>query len=556
MAAEPDSERDPWVARACASAALALFLQGCSGGTSGEALVPGPDPPASEAQAARFLTRSTFGPTTSEIHRLSVIGYAAWFEEQRTHAPSLERPTLAALFASQSFVAQQTRLEEWWKNVLTGPDQLRQRMAFALSEIFVVSDVPSALYIDPVGMAGYYDILVREGLGNYRTLLEDVTKSPVMGRYLSMLKNRKADVANNIRPDENYAREVLQLFSIGLVQLDPDGSVQLDALLQPIPTYDQSVVEGFAQIFTGWTYANAPTWDWPGPTARPPNDLPMEPWESYHEPGAKTLLDGVVCPAGQTAQEDLTFALDLIFQHPNVGPFIGTQLIQRLVTSNPSPQYVARVAAAFDDDGTGVRGNLMAVARAILTDPEAVNGPVDHPDTFGKLREPLLRLTALWRAFGAYFPGNLYHYWDPELDFGQAPLRSGSVFNFFTPDYSPPGDLHAAGLVAPEFQITTERLIITGTNRFRECVFQGYAGVSNPQEDTAFMRLEREIALAGNPPALVEHLNLLLMSGQMTQGMKDILVSMVTDTDPADPRQRVLEALFLIVSSPEFSVQK
>jgi len=539
-----------------ASAALVLLLQACSGGASGESLVPGPDPPASEAQAARFLTRSTFGPTSSEIHRLSVIGYAAWFEEQRTRAPSLERPAVAAQIARQSILGQEARVEQWWKNVLTGPDQLRQRMAFALSELFVVSDVPSALDIDPRGMAAYYDMLVRGSLGNFRTLLEDVTKSPIMGRYLSMLKNRKADVANNIRPDENYAREVLQLFSIGLVKLDQDGSVQLDALSQPIPTYDQSVVEGFAQVFTGWTYAGVSSWDWPGPNARPPNDLPMEPWENYHEQAAKSLLDGVVCPAGQSAQQDLSFALDLIFQHPNVGPFVGKQLIQRLVTSNPSPEYIARVAAVFADDGTGTRGNLMALTKAILTDPEAVSGHIDHPDTFGKLREPLLRLTALWRAVAAYFPGELYYYWHPELDFGQAPLRAGSVFNFFTPDYTPPGEVHDAGLVAPEFQITTERLIITGTNRLRECVFQGYAGYPNPGQDTALIRINPEIALASDPLALVEHLNLLLMSGQMSQEMKDVVVALVTDTDPADPRQRVLEALFLIVSSPEFSIQK
>ncbi len=480
-----------------------------------------------------------------------MIGYAAWFEEQRLRPVSLERPALAALAAHGTSFGQEQRLEQWWKNVLTKPDQLRQRMAFALSEIFVVSDVAASLGNDPLGMAGYYDLLAQDSLGNYRTLLEDVTKSPIMGRYLSMLGNRKADPANNIRPDENYAREVLQLFSIGLEKLDPDGSVQLDAFLQPIPTYDQSVVEGFARVFTGWTYANANSWDWAAP-----NDLPMEPWENYHEQAPKSLLDGVVCPGGQTAQQDLSFALDLIFQNPNLGPFIGRQLIQRLVTSNPTPQYTARVAAVFADDGTGTRGNLLAVVKAILTDPEAVTGNVDHPDTFGKLREPLLRVTALWRAFYAYFPGNLYHYWYPDDHFGEAPLRAGSVFNFFTPEYTPPGEVHDAGLVAPEFQITTEQRITTGTNRFYDCVFHGYAGYTPTHEDTALMRINTEIALANDPLALVEHLNLLLMSGEMSQEMKDIVVSMVTDTDPTNPRQRVLEALYLIVSSPEFSIQK
>jgi uncharacterized protein (DUF1800 family) len=534
------------------SAALVLFLGSCAGGSSGaDALVPGPDPPASDAQSARFLTRSTFGPTTSEIHKLSVIGYTAWFDEQSASVPSLEKPVIAYLIAHHASVGQEQRVEQWWKNVVARNDQLRQRVAFALSEIFVVSDQSGALVDDPVGVAEYYDTLVRDGLGNYRTLLEDVTKAPVMGRYLSMLKNQKADLANNIRPDENYAREVMQLFTIGLVELNQDGSTQLDSFNQPIPTYDQSVVEGFAAVFTGWNYAHATSWQWPAP-----NELPMEPWEAYHETAPKTLLDGVVCPGGQTAQQDLTFALDLIFQHPNVGPFIGRQLIQRLVTSNPSPAYIARAAAVFADDGTGQRGNLLAVVKAILTDPEAVTGNVDHPDTFGKLKEPLLRLTALWRAFNAAPINGIYKYDHPEGQLGQAPLRAASVFNFFTPVYQPPGDVFDAGLVAPEFQITTEQLITTSTNRFWECVFHGYLGYTPLLAATPQLRINAEIAMADDPAALVEHLNQLLMCGEMSSEMRNVVESMVTDTDPNDLRQRVLEALYLIVTSPEYSVQK
>jgi hypothetical protein len=226
------------------------------------------------------------------------------------------------------------------------------------------------------------------------------------------------------------------------------------------------------------------------------------------------------------------------------------------VTSNPSPQYVARISAVFADDGAGARGNLFAVAQAILTDPEAVSGHVDHPDTFGKLREPLLRVSALWRAFRATFPENGYRYWYPENELGQAPLRAGSVFNFFTPVYSPPGEVHDAGLVAPEFQITTEQRITTATNRFWECVFHGYAGYPNPKDDTGLLHIESEIALAGDPAALVERLDLLLMAGGMSAEMKDIVIAMVEDTDADEPRQRVLEALYLIVTSPEYSVQK
>jgi len=529
-----------------ARAILVLGAQGCSTKSS-EELVPGPDPPASEAQSARFLTRATFGPTPAEIDRLLVIGYTAWFDEQERFAPSLQRPSIE----HRQDVSQDDRLEMWWRNAIQRPDQLRQRAAFALSELFVVSDVAGTLAEDPVGLAEYYDVLARGSLGNYRTLLEDVTKSPVMGRYLSMFKNQKADPEHNIRPDENYAREVLQLFSIGLVMLNPDGTEILDGGGLPIPTFDQAVIEGFAATFTGWNYAGATNWNWPER-----NYLPMEPWEEYHETAAKALLDGTVLPAGGTAQSDLTFALDLIFQHPNVGPFVGKALIQRLVTSNPSTEYVGRVAAVFADDGTGVRGNLLAVMKAVLLDPEAVQGHVDHPQTFGKLREPLLRLSALWRAFDARPVGGRFAYHHPDQHFAQAPLRAPSVFNFFAPDYRPPGPILDAGLYAPEFQITTETRITSTTNRFYECTFEGWYGYANPDEDTALIVLNDELALADDPPALVEHLNLLLMAGGMSPEMRTTVESMVADTDVEEPRQRVLEALYLITTSPEFAVQK
>jgi uncharacterized protein (DUF1800 family) len=535
----------------CVAGTLLVFAaQACSGGGGSSGLVPGPDPPANDVQTARFLTRATFGPSTEEIHRLSVIGYAAWFDEQVRYPVSLERPTLESMAAHQD-ISQDQRLEQWWKNAIRKPDQLRQRMAFALSELFVVSDVAGVLQNDPIGVAEYYDILARGAFGSYRTLLEDVTKSPAMGKYLSLLKNQKADPAHNIRPDENYAREVMQLFSVGLKKLNPDGTDVLDTNGLPIPTYDQPVVEGFAATFTGWNYAGATSWDWPQP-----NYLPMEPWEQYHETAQKLLLDGTVLPGGGTAQQDLTAALDLIFNHPNVGPFVARALIQRLVTSNPTPAYVGRVAAVFANDGMGVRGNLLAVLKAVLLDTEAVNGPVDHPQTFGKLREPLLRLTALWRAFHAVPSGGRFRYHNPELHFGEAPLRAPSVFNFFAPDYLPPGPLLDAGLVAPEFQITTETRITSTTNRFYECTFEGWYGYPNPKSDTALVMINPEMALADDPPALVEHLNLLLMSGQMSPEMKTIVESMVTDTDANDPRQRVLEALYLIATSPEFAVQK
>ena len=333
---------------------------------------------------------------------------------------------------------------------MRGSDQLRQRVAWALSQILVTSQVSLANRY-PFGLADYYDMLAHHAFGDFRQLIEEVTLHPMMGVYLSMLGNRKPNAELNIRPDENYARELMQLFTIGLVELNADGTPKLDAHNQPIPTYDQAVVEGFAHVFTGWhwacTFGSPGNCGFSNTRGTVPNQiLPMQLFPEEHDTGAKRLLTypnavKSVIPAGQTAEQDLADALDNIFHHPNVGPFISRQLIQRLVTSNPSPAYVARVSAVFDDDGTGQRGNLGAVVRAILLDAEArAPASTADPDA-SKLKEPVLRLTQLWRAYDGRAANGRYFNINPSVDFGQGPLQAPSVFNFYSPFYAPPGEI-------------------------------------------------------------------------------------------------------------------
>lgn len=546
----------------------------------------------SEKEAARFLTQATFGPTLAEIRSLQKLGYERWLKRQARLPAGYHRKKVEQLLDEKGEKPrddlQESRVEVWWDRVLFGEDQLRQRMAFALSEIFVVSDRNSATEDHPVGMADYYDYLVRHALGNYRDLLEAVSRHPMMGLYLSHLGNQRAWPEENIRPDENYAREVLQLFSIGLWQLNPDGTRMLDENGQPIPTYDQDVIENFARVFTGWTWAGAPYWGY-DPWDKRVSGL-MKPykklrsWEregGYHDREAKQLLaypESGVPPSewareeipalreGEDAQTDLERALDNIFYHPNVGPFIARQLIQRLVTSNPSPEYVARVAAVFDDNGKGERGDLMAVARAILLDEEARQGHHLDPGTFGKLREPILRQAQLWRALGGKPREGEYVRDDyPEYFHGQAPLRAPSVFNFFRPDYSPPGEVRDAGLVAPEFQITNETYITRSANGIFYLLIGGYPGSPYGNAEMMELDLDLETRLARKPGKLVDHLDLLFLSGQMSPRMRGILVRtleqvpMRNDWLEGTRRKGVLRALtgiYLVLTSPEYAIQR
>ena len=538
---------------ACAVAGLGLAASGCGGGggSGGGGAGVAVAPLATASEAARFLTQATFGPTTAEIERLTATGYEAWLQEQM-QLPRSSHLSYVDGFGLGPEPPQQHRIDGWWQIAVTGPDQLRQRVAFALSQILVVSEVDLAGSQNTRGLANYYDLLARHAFGNYRELIEEVSLSPVMGVYLSHVRNEKAQPDRNIRPDENYARELMQLFSIGLVELNRDGTVRLDAQGAPIPTYSQEIIEGYAAVFTGWTYAQAPSW------RNPVRNMldPMEPFEEFHDTGQKQLLRGILAPPGGTAREDLRIALDSLFGHPNLPPFICKQLIQRLVTSNPSPAYVERVVRVFEDDGTGERGDLGAVVRAILLDDEARRGHTSAPARFGKLREPLLRVTALWRAFGARSPSGFFVYSNPERDLAQAPLRSPSVFNFYRPDFAPAGEVSDQGLVGPELQITNESSLTSSTNRMFTNVFNRWLGGTGGGVGDPLIDVARARELAGDATALVDHLDLLLLAGQMSPGLRGTLTRHIQATPQGDGTQRALEAIWLIVTSPEFALQR
>lgn len=501
------------------------------------------------AEAARLLTQASYGPSPDSIEQATGMTPHAWIDQQLALAPTLH---LAQIQNEGEQADRAARLSVWWDRSLHAPDQLRQRVAFALSEIMVVSDV-GALAAEQYALAWYYDVLLRNAFGNFRTLLEEVTLAPAMGRYLSMLGNRKPDEAAGIRTDENFAREVMQLFTIGLVQLNADGTEKRDGLGRPLPTYSQDDIENLALALTGWSWAGATNYQ-----NGPANWLaPMEPFGTgqYHDTSAKTLVGGVQVPAGGTARQDLAVALDALANHPNVGPFIGRQLIQRLVTSNPTAAYVQRVARVFNDNGRGVRGDLGAVVRAILLDSEARIGPVQMAD-FGKAREPVLVVTHLWRALDARAGNGRYLYSRPERDLGQGPLSSPSVFNFFRPHHSPPGVLAHNGLQAPEFELANESSVITFDNSLNSLVRSWYVGRASPTETMVLIDIENEKALAADPAALVNHLDLLFMGGQMSQAMRDTIVAHLESVALGNGQARALDAIYLTLTSSQYLVQR
>ena len=506
--------------------------------------------------AARFLTQATFGPTRSEIDALTGGSISAWLDAQLALPFTSQRAALLADYnafgglPSNGGIFAQNRLAAWWKTVLTAPDQLRQRVAFALSELFVVSDVSLGQpYTE--GLANYYDVLGRDAFGNFRQLLTDVTLSPIMGNYLSSLRNAKADPVAGTSPDENYAREVMQLFTIGLNKLQPDGTLVLDDTGLPVPTYDQTTVTEMAKVFTGWAYPSTNPNAFK--TAHADFIDPMQLYPAYHDDTEKHIVNDTTLPAGQGGDADLAGALDALFNDPNTGPFVCRQLIQRLVTSNPSPAYVYRVAQVFADDGTGTRGNLAAVVRAILTDYEARSPDVAANTGFGKLKEPLLRATALLRGFAATPKNGRYSgtlFFTPDEYLAEAPLRSPTVFNFFHPDYVLPGPLAAAGLVAPEFEITSSTYAVSVPNYLRSLIFTN----ANSAEQ---LDLSAEQSLAATPTALVDHLNLVLCSGHLPAAAEDSIVSTLSALPTnTSTLERAETAVLLVATSPAAAMQK
>jgi uncharacterized protein (DUF1800 family) len=548
-----------------------------------------PTPLVSPEDASRFLMQSTFGGSQADINHLSMIGYDAWFTEQfaipnTLHEPYAEREIILnnpACAASDAVCNQKLFLQTYgdgnfeqpfWSSALTGKDALRKRVQFALSELFVVSAQDAIVGQMPRGVANYYDMLGNDSFGNYRQLLEDVTLSPMMGIYLSTLANDKGDA--NRDPDENYAREVMQLLTIGLNQLNPDGTTQLDGSGNPIPTYGLNDVVGIAKVFTGFSW-NMPgntsdqAWsgygaDYAGP-GYGQDLLPMTAYPNHHSTDEKDFL-GVTIPASGAPDPtgDLKFTLDTLFNHPNLPPFISKQLIQRLVTSNPSPAYVERVAAVFKDNGQGTRGDMKAVITAILMDDEARNLTTANAATYGRVQEPLLRFTHMARAFtaeslsGAFDIGSTE---DPAYGLAEMASRSPSIFNWFAPGYVPAGtSIEQAGLTAPEMEITDVTTVIGYLNSMQSVVSSGYG---NNQD--LYMTLATETALANTPDQLLDRVNLLLLAGQMSSTLRNEIlgavnaISVPTSGDPNAINNALLAraqtAIFLTVASSEYTAQ-
>ncbi len=458
------------------------------------------------------------------------LGYDAWLEEQFAATPSGyddPAPTDMDLSVLQ---------RRFFVNAVQGRDQLRQRVAFALSQIFVVS---GNKLNDPRAFAPWLRLLSADAFGNYATLLRDVTLSPAMGVYLDMVNNDRPDPVAGTNPNENYAREILQLFSTGLLQLNADGTPKLDGRGAAIPTYDQNVVEGFAHVFTGWTYPTAPgaVPDFPNPERY---DGPMEVSEAHHDTGSKQLLRGVRLPPGQTAAKDLADALDNIVQGPTVGPFIGLRLIQRLVKSNPSPAYVARVAAAFANNGRGARGDLKSVIRAVLLDPEARReGPPGTTD--GKLREPVLFIAALLRALGAQTDGSGLA--DYAASMRQNLFYPPTVFNYYPPTYRVPGST----LLGPEFKLRTGPSVLAKASFVDDLLSGNIAGTT---VDLAPLN-----AVASDAGKLADALGSLLLRSDLSSRARQALVSGISSLPADDLAGRSRAGVFLVATSTQFEVQ-
>ncbi len=530
-----------------------LLLSACGGGASAPPPTGGPPPPISIAEANQFLNQATFGATETSVQDFITLGHDAWVDQEMAKVVSLQLPFIRALPQPQ-FPAQLQvdRVDIWFRNALNGTDQLRQRVAFALSEILVVSQL-SALVEYPYSLSDFYDVLARNAFGNYRQLMEEVTLHPAMGVYLSMLGNEKPDPALNIRPDENYAREIMQLFSVGLVELDNDGSVKLDGQNRPVPTYTQEIIEGFAHVFTGWNWAGFVNFQNAFPTVAN-QTIPMQLYPNFHDTGEKMLLSGVVLPTGQSGEQDLSDALDNIFNHPNVGPFISIRLIQRLVTSNPSPGYVDRVASVFNDNGSGVRGDLGAVVRAIMMDDEA--RPDMPMELDGKVKEPIIRLTQLWRVYNAVSRSGRYPISFAYIVFGQGPLQSPSVFNFFSPFYAPPGEISDNNLVAPELEIATEYQNTFVTNYMFLQTFVNNSENANAGDDDVLIDISEEIAISSNIDALIDLVAGKLLGGDISDTLRTEIAGMLARIPETDTAVRAAEAIYFVVTSPEYAYQR
>jgi uncharacterized protein (DUF1800 family) len=512
-------------------------------------------------EAARFLMHASLGASLADIDRVAELGFESWIDEQFALPPSQSHLEVREhREAGRHFEMHHA----WWRQVLTGKDLLRQRLAVALTEFFVVSEV--AIEFVPWEMMKYYDELARLSSENWRGILRMITLHPLMGYYLSHLRNRKADSAAQRYPDENFAREIMQLFSIGLWRLNPDGTQVMGPDGHPIPTYGNEEVTQFARVFTGLGYG--------GPAADPGRqddflnapmnfEAPMRMWESEHDRGEKSLMRAQRLPAfanapGRSGMDDIEDAIDNLFHHPNVGPFFGRFLIQRLVTSNPSPAYVGRVAAAFANNGRAKRGDMRAMVKAVLLDPEAqgATGMPTSPALFGRMHEPYLRYVRLARTFEASSESGSFNIDDHNtfVATNQILLASPSVFNFFLPNYQPPGAIAEADFCAPEFQLMTSSTAITSLNHYIGMVNQGFG---NAVDGPEMMRLNlgAEIAIVNDPDALISLLNLKMAAGGLSEETIRILQEAYREMpENFSAAERVKGLMELIVISPDFAV--
>jgi uncharacterized protein (DUF1800 family) len=549
-----------------------LSLAACGGGGSSNASstpppTQTPTPAVDATDAARLLEQSTFGVTAADVAHVQAIGIDAYVSEQLAYTPTQytgysytphtapagcvgdgsNPPDASSLCARDNYSPFQVQ-RDFFTHALNNPDQLRQRVAFALSQIMVVSSVE--IY-EAYGLADFQNVLLNDALGNYRTLLQDVTLSPVMGHYLDMANSDETNAQNGTVPNQNYAREVLQLFSIGLVELNPDGTQQLDANGAPIPTFDGSTIEGFASVFTGWTYPPLPSANsqWTNPINF---DGTMVSFPDHHQPCTKALLNGFTVPANQTPEEDLANALDNIFNHPNVGPFISQQLIQHLITSNPSPAYVARVAAVFADNGQGVRGDLSAVVRTILEDPEA-RGDAPETNVFGHLREPALFITSTLRSMGGQSDGVLPR--SASSAMGQPIFSPDTVFSFYPPSYQIPG----TQTLGPEFGIDNAATALARANFINTVIMQGGAAADPtvPGSTGTTINLTPYTSAVGNA-ALIAQLNQTLMHGSLPNDASNVILTAVNSVTASstDPLAAARTASYLLLTSAQYQVER
>lgn len=562
---------------------LIMGLTACGGGGGGSGgsdpvLVATPsalDPgrvatatPIAGVNAARLAEQAAFGPTPALLASIETRG-SGWIDDQiNTRASSYSAlaavstdanatcpPSGSSTCFRDKYTAFPIQLQ-FFQNAISGPDQLRQRVALAYSQIFVVS---SSTLMPAYAIRNYQQALLDDAFGNFRQLLTDISLSPTMGSFLNMVDNDKGDVSTRVRPNENYARELLQLFTIGPHLLNTDGTPMLQAG-QRLPAYSQATVEGFAKVFTGWTYPT-PSGDTSATrfNRTPWFNGPMIPVASQHDSGSKALLYGVVLPAGGTAQSDLAAALDNVFNHPNVGPFLGKQLIQFLVTSNPSPAYVARVAAAFNDDGKRVRGNMGAVIKAILMDVEARGNTV--PDAnFGKLREPVVDVTAVLRALGGRSDGEYPNY--VAYLMGQPLFGASTVFNFYPPNFPLP---KSTAMVAPQFGILNTSSASARLNFISAVVYapSGLVFAADPTVPGSIgtsVDLSAYTAAAGSGvDSLIQRLNTDLLQGRLSVAEASTIATAV-NTIPESAQLLALErarsAAYLVLAAPRYQVTR